>query len=533
MKIKLIAAAMALVLGLCGCSSDKDTKSYIKDSETAAISADVKKSGSDIGLYMRQPSTFNPLLNEDESVDMVLRLVYEPLIAIDAEFKPSANIAESWYFSNEGKTITLKLKSGLKWHSGEEITSDDVVYSINTIKNAGEKTMYKKCVQYIDSVSAADTYTVNVNFTRAFYGNIYSLMFPLIKSGMGSAQNVYEGTENMKPMGNGSFEFSSYSASKYLTLSKAQSCIGKDALADKINVVISKDSDTDMYYFTDGTTDCIYGSASYFTGQKMPARAAAYAYDTTCYDFIGFNFKNDILQDKNVRKAIAYAVPKKDILDVIYLSNAVLTDSPVNPHSWLYEEDTVKYDYDLGKARELLDNSGWISSETGKARSKNYDGSVKNLKLNILVNIENEQRRQCAKRMADELMSIGFDITVKEAAFGEYTSMVSSGDYDIVIGGWELSYDNDLGVLFGNGGNNIINYNDENMNTYLEAVYSAVGENSVKEAYSDLQKYISDELPYISLVFRTDKIYTGGDVTGGEGALPGWVFSEVYRWYKR
>ena len=181
----------------------------------------------------------------------------------------------------------------------------------------------------------------------------------------------------------------------------------------------------------------------------------------------------------------------------------------------------------------MLDQSGWVNTETGKIRSKATESGVKSLKVSILVNTENEQRRQCAKRMADELMSIGFDVAVKEEAFGEYGAMVKGGNYDIVIGGWELSYDNDLGVLFGNGGNNIINYNDETMNTYLENMYNAVGENSVKEAYSNLQKYISEELPYISLVFKTDKIYTGGDITGGEGALPGWVYSEVYRWYKR
>ena len=533
MKKKILTAVVALVIGLCGCSSDKNKGETQPDSEIKAVSADIKKNGNDIGLYMRQPSTFNPLLNEDESVNMVLRLVFEPLIAIDASFKPAANIAESWYFSNEGKTVTLKLKSGLKWHSGANITAGDVVYSINTLKGADEKALYKKCVQYIDDAYAADSYTVNINFTRAFYGNIYALTFPLIPSGLGSVQNVYEGTESMAAVGSGSFEFSSYSASKYLTLKKAQSCVGKEATSEKINVVISKDSDTDFYYFTDGSTDCIYGKTSYFTGRKLPARAAGYAYNTTDYDFIGFNFKNEILRDKNVRKAIAYAVPKNDIAEVIYLSSAVITDSPINPSSWLYEEDTVKYDYDLGRAKEMLDQSGWVNTETGKIRSKATESGVKSLKVSILVNTENEQRRQCAKRMADELMSIGFDVAVKEEAFGEYSAMVKGGNYDIVIGGWELSYDNDLGVLFGNGGNNIINYNDETMNTYLENMYNAVGENSVKEAYSNLQKYISEELPYISLVFKTDKIYTGGDITGGEGALPGWVYSEVYRWYKR
>lgn len=533
MKRKVLAVMLAFALCLSGCSFSEKAENVTESTVTNEADVYNRQSGSVISLYMRPPSTFNPLLNDDESVDMVLRLVFEPLIVIDGEFKPSANIAESWYFSNEGKTITLKLKSGLKWHSGKSITSDDVIYSINTIRNSSDSSMYKNCVKYIDSAYAVDSTTVDIVFTRAFYGNIYALSFPLISSQMGNGQNVYEGNEDMSKLGNGSFDFGAYSASKSLELIKAESCVGKDAAADSINVVISKDEDTDLYYFTNGTTDCVYGSAADFLGKNMPPRAAEYVYDTSEYDFIGFNFNNSILNDKSVRKAVALSVPKDDILKTIYLSNAVLTDMPINPVSWLYEDDTAKYDYDLNAAKAMLDENGWVLSASEGVREKAFGDGVKELSLSILVNSENEQRRQIAKTVADKLMSIGFDIEIKEAEFSEYISLINSGSYDIMVGGWDLSYDNDLGVLFGNNGSNIINYNDSNMNEYLDAVYKAVGESNVKAAYSDLQKYIAEELPYVSIAFGKGKLYTGNDIDGGKAVLHSWVYSGAYAWNKR
>ncbi len=532
MKLKITAFLMAVVFMLAGCGSDEETKMENTALKNETV-ADNRQSGNDISLYMRPPSTFNPLLNEDETVDMVLKLVYEPLIAIDERFKPYGNLAEGWYFSNEGRTITVKLKSGLKWHSGNSITSNDVVYSINTIKKSDAGSMYKNCVRYIEDVTMIDSLTVNIDFSRAFYGNIFALTFPLISNQAGSGQNVYEASDSMAKLGNGSYDFGSYSASQRLELIKADSCIGKEAVSERVNVVISKDEDTDLYYFTTGTTDCIYGEAVDFVGASLPARSAEYSFNTNGYDFIGFNFANSILNDKNVRKAVAHCVPKEEILKVIYLSNASLSDTPINPESWLYEADTVKYDYELNKAKALLEESGWLINGDNAIRERTDENGKSTLSLSILVNSENEQRRQIAKRIADELMAVGFDIDIIEEDFESYSTRISSGSYDILIGGWELSMDNDLNVLFGNNGNNIIRYNDEAMNGYIESVYEAVGEGNVKQAYGNLQKYIAEELPYISMGFKKGKLYTGDDVAGGNEAVLSDIFDGVYGWSKR
>ncbi len=532
MKLKITALFMAVVFMLSGCGTDKENKTNDIALKNETITAD-RQSGNDISLYMRPPSTFNPLLNDDETVDMVLKLVYEPLIAVDENFKPYGNLAEGWYFSDQGRTITVKLKSGLKWHSGNSITSNDIVYSINTIKDSDEGSMYKNCVRYIEDVTMIDPLTVNIEFSKAFYGNIYALTFPLISHQAANTQNVYEASDSMPKLGNGSYDFNSYSVSQDLELVKANSCVGRDAVSERVNVVISKDEDTDLYYFTTGATDCIYGDAVDFVGSSLPARCAEYSFNTNGYDFIGFNFTNPILNDKNVRKAVAYCVPKTDILKVIYLSNAIPADTPINPQSWLYEEDTVKHDYDLNKAKSLLGECGWIVNKDSAIREKNGENGKTTLSLSILVNSENEQRRQIAKRIADELMAVGFDINIIEEDFEAFVARIDSGKYDILIGGWELSMDNDLSVLFGNNGNNIIRYNDEAMNGYIEAVNKAVGEGNVKQAYGELQKYIADELPYISIAFKEGKLYTGDDVAGGNEAVFNDIYDGVYKWSKR
>ena len=184
MKRFLFAAlAAVMIFTACASSDEKESTSSVSSSELkSAEETTSSQTSEDYGtqnenvltLSMRTATMLNPLLNMDQSVDSVLRLMFKPLISFDKTNKPQGEIAESWYYTNDGTSLTVKLKSGLKWHDGSNITASDVVYSINTIKNSEDGTVYKKCVEKIRNAVVSDSNTVNINFTDSYSGNIFS-----------------------------------------------------------------------------------------------------------------------------------------------------------------------------------------------------------------------------------------------------------------------------------------------------------------------------------------------------------------------
>ena len=144
---KIIVAIALMLFVLSGCKStdsgNNNSNNNVQNENNTSTSAE--GTSDDIILSMRTTQNLNPLTNEDSSVDNALKLMFEPLVDIDENFKPKDAIAESWSFLPSGNALTLKIKDNLYWHDGTPITADDVVFSINVMKSSPENAVYKTC----------------------------------------------------------------------------------------------------------------------------------------------------------------------------------------------------------------------------------------------------------------------------------------------------------------------------------------------------------------------------------------------------
>lgn len=505
-------------------------------SSTSAISSqsqqsgEKQNSGSDtLTLSMRTANDLNPLTNCDASVDNVLRMVFEPLIALDESDKPTAAIAESWYYTEDGRGLTIKLKDGLRFHDGSQITAEDVSYSIGVIRSADENSVYKKCVSNISSVSVNDKLTLSVRFNSAYSGNIYSMCFPVI------SQTYYSNAANKNtPMGSGPYKFVSMTQAKEMVLEAADNSFTQKPQIPNIEIKMTTDPDTDIYSFSQKITDCVAVDENNIGGDDLEKDAKKVEYTDDYYEFIGFNFKNKICADKNFRKAVASCIPIDNIIDSIYLSKAVSAQSPVNPSSYLYDASVKQANYDVSMAKEYLSISGWKDTDgDGILEKEDETGTPQKLEISILVNNENKQRRQVAIKIADELKTIGVNANIVSAGFDDYSKALSSGNFDMFVGGWKMSVDPYFGFMFSSGAigsTNYINYNSERMNELLSAAYSAVNEEDIKTAYSELEKYCADDCPYISLLFRKSALYVNNRIDGEIKAQPFNSYINIENW---
>ncbi len=515
-KIWICLTATILTVSIfagCGTEAEENTGFSV----TTGHDVQIKQPKEEITLSMHIPETLNPLYNRDASVDSILKLVYLPLIAQDTNSKPKQSVAKNWVVSEDGMMASLQLQEGLVWQNGNAVTADDVVFSFNVIQNSAEDAVYRHVTDYVAACTKTGEYSVNVRFRKPFSGNLSALYFPVISAQYYKGQTDIGNDVNMKPMGNGPYQMQNYTMASAMTLVPNQSY--KDGVANipKITVKITGNDETDAYSFSQGILDVMVADAT-DAGKYMAENESlkSYPFDSGVYDFIGFHFGNAIFQEKPVRQAVAYVVPKDYIYESVYLQYANMTNSPVSPTSWLYEENVAPYHYDPAMAATILKNAGWKDIDNNKIPEKMTEkGVVLELQATILVNEENTARMQIASKLAEELKALGFSITIDAQPYDVYAQKFAAGKYDIVVGSWRMSEVPDLAAFFGtNGMYNYIQYHDENMDALLYAANHAVTEGQTLLAYSNLQKKFAEELPYISIAYRQDILLTSEDIAG-------------------
>jgi len=535
-KLRWITIFVFILLFATSCSNTgteemENPQQQEEQVETAPIEP---TKGGEMILSLRTPKTLNPLLNEEYTVDQISKLIFDTLIDFDETQKPIPNLASEWTFSDDGTVLTIKLRSDVKWHDGEPFTAKDVIFSLDTIKKAQESAPYKKCIQNINSYKSIDEYSLKIVYNQPFSGALYGLYFPIIPA------HVYGGkTEStvgeIKPVGTGAYMFSEFIPTKELILTVNNNWFKGQPYIEKIKAVITPDEETDLYSFEQGQIDVIGTDVVDWEKYSEQENTRIHEYITSYYDFIGLNFNKPLFQDKNLRKAIAYAIDRETLLENQYLNHGVITNSPINPESWLYNKETEQYNFDLEKSKQILKDAGWNDSDNDGILDKPNNGNKIDISFTLLVSSENIQRKEVAYEIQRMLNEAGMSIQVEEVSQEEFLNRLLSKNFDAFLGGWKLSPIPDFTFAFHSAqievGTNYVSFRSEQMDALLQQAFTAVGEEKMKNAYGNLQKYISDELPYISLYFRTAALITNERIQGEIKPKKECIIGNIQDWF--
>lgn len=534
MSCYLAAALMIFVVG-CNVTQEIEEDPVPKEEEVVIEEEITPVKGGNLTVAIRNPKTLNPLYNEDHSIDQILRLVFEPLITLDDTLKPVPNLAERWEMSPNGTSLTLSLRKDVTWHDGTPVTAKDVLFSIDTIQKAGETSVYKRCVQNVSQYTEIDGHTVRITYNQPFSGALYALYFPIIPEHYYRGETASTSAKNMQPVGNGAYQFESFTPMKTLLLQANENWFKGAVYIEKITATVTPDKETDLYAFDQKQLDVAITDVVDWEKYSEMGETETYEYITNYYDFIGFNFDHSLFQDKRLRQAIAYSIPKERIINEQYLGHAVAAETPINPTSWLYETEGKAYGYHTETSKALLAQAGWEDSDEDGVLDQMIDGAKQDLAFHMMVNKENIERVQVAYEIQAELQEIGIQLTIEEVAFDVYTSRLAERDFESILGGWRLSLIPDLTFAFhtsqAEAGTNYISYRSPEMDNLLQQAFLAQGDAGMKKAYRDLQQYIIEELPYISLYFRTSAVLTSNRVRGDVQPTKDYIYGNIQDWF--
>lgn len=529
MKIYKIFFIIFVMVVLSGCSNNVTTEKTNtqsnnviegnKDIKTEEVKTETPVEGGQLILSMRMPKTLNPLVNEDITVDNILKLIFEPLFNIDSDtLKPVPNIASSYSMSEDGKTVYINIRDDIYWHDGNKLTAKDVVFSLDTIK-ATPNSLYTGVLNNVSSYSNQGNQVI-INYKEPYSFYIYNLCFPIIPSHYYKNSLDIENSKSLKPVGNSSFKYSSYRLANELILEKTTSFKGTPYI-DTIKVIITSDSQTDLYAFEKNVINSLTIDFSNWGNLNYKREKISTGITSNNFEYLGFNFDKQIFKNIELRKAIAYSIPKDEIIKNIYLGNGQKTLTPINPKSFLYYKEMENYEYNVSKAIEAL----------GKA---NLTKDMTNFSL--LVNEENKERVEMAEIIQKRLSQIGLNVNIIKKPFEEYKLDLETGNFDMFLAGIDFGIIPNLQSFLmssgtGEGGINYQNFKDSKMDFLVGNIYNATSEEAFIKASTDMQQYFAEQLPVVGIFFKDQILLTDYTVKGDKKPNIYNQFNNIEKWY--
>jgi len=457
-------------------------------------------------LSMRHPLTLNPLINEDVTVARILRLIFEPLVVLDENFRPTSHLAEI-EFASDFSSVVLTIRSDAFWSDGMPVTSDDLIFSVQTLRAAPANAIYRQNVDNIANITRISTRAVQVHFHNTSLCAAMSLNFPIIPQHHYRNQLTLRSANNMVPLGNAPFMLESFTPMRNITLVQNPYSFRQRPQIEQVEVIFVPDAQTDLYAFDQGRVDAIHLPLTEWARHHSVRHIRHEIFPAMYFEFVGFNFQRDIFDSHYTRQGIAHAFDICSAIEAVYLNHAVRAISPIHPYMWA-ASGTGGLAFDPTRARALLNTVEVLQP------------------LIVLVNTDNVQRVSIAHRLASSLNAVGLPAVVGAVPYTEYFARLASGDFDLFIGGVNLAFAPDVSFFFQGG---FYMYDPQLQNAF-DATGLAVTEAAYMHAIAQFQQAFAERLPVISLAFRHSAMLTNMRISQAVPPTPDNVLGGVNMW---
>ncbi len=496
-------------------SSAQSTKPAATSASTAAPTTSGPVQGGDFKeVDTSDAKSFHPFTTSDATSFSYQANVYASgLWTYDAKtLQPTADMAESWDVSPDGKTYTFHLRKDLKWSDGTPLTARDFEWTFQQASNPANKYPYLDNFKDIVSYKAPDDNTIQVTLDEATCTglSVADAVTPLPK-------HIWEKLDWSDPTKNpeiqnptivsGPYKLQEWKRDDHATFARNNSFFRGATNFDSDTVRIVPNTSVQFQMLKSGEIDYAPVTPSDYNEAKKADILKEYDWDPAAsrYTFLGFNLRRPFLQDPEVRHALSYAMPRQAIADKVYNGLAKPTFANIAPASWAYNPDVPKYDYNMDTAKATLAKAGYKLDASGKL----LDKSGKPVALKIYYNQGNNQREQVATIAQQQFKQLGIDATVTGLEFQAYLDYLSKPpfDYDLYVLGWNTTIDPYFDYQIWSE-NSIPDLNSgAYVNKKVEQLFDQANRPpcdtaSRKKVFQEIQQTIATDSPYIFLVYN-------------------------------
>jgi peptide/nickel transport system substrate-binding protein len=436
------------------------------------------------GIYFF-PSGLDPAVNTNLFEYQIFSQIYEPLLTLDGDYqtiKPC--LADSWSLSNDKKVYTFRLKPNVYFHDGSRLTAQVVQFSfLYQMQVRSESPLIK----LIDTIVPIDSLTIEIKLKHSYLPFLYSLASPngLMVMSMDALIN-HRSKVNRYPSGTGPFYLDQWVKDKNIILRAFPSYREKSRI-DVVKFVLPDSTEQPEILLKNGELDILYMVASHWLDRlKWTGMIDYFVQKPLNTLFIGFNLKNEPVNNKVIRDAISFALDTEKNVYITNRGNAISAKGPLPP---VYPgfEDLRQDKFNKELSYKLICEEGY------------EDG----LTLNLFIFAPTFSRQTRIEIIKSQLEKVGIELNTEFYYEDEkFILALDSSECHLFLDGYSSEVIGDPGnflyaLFHSNSPYNHFNYENEDVNLLLEEAFREINHDERHKRYRSVVKRVLESTPAV------------------------------------
>lgn len=482
------------------------------------------------------PKYINPLYASVSDVDNdISRLIYSSLFKRDKNGELMNDLVLDYKVSDDNKVYTFKIRQDVLWHDGARLTVDDIIFTYNAIKDNQYRSPLKTGFVGVDiervdneriSFALSDPYAAFLELLT--FGILPADLWALIQPESASLHEL-----NLKPVGSGLYKFDSLAKDKQGNIKEYKIVVNENYYGQKPFIKLAfrffPSFEEAVEALNNNSVDGLsYLPQNFKENVITPKTLNFHKLYLPQLTVIFFNSKENIaLGDKAVRQALAHAIDRNQIINEVLEGGAYIIDGPILPNSFVYNNEIKKYDYNILKAKELLDNTDWqeviITEEDIVKAEENLNsedevirtGAEIKIRLGIgswrkkndeyltvrLTTVERNENKAIIEAIKVFWEAIGVKTEIEVMPPSRIQAEVLKPRfYEVLFYGQVVGADPDPYAFWHSSqanedGFNIANYNNKEVDKLLEDARITSDRGERQKMYREFQEILTEELP--------------------------------------
>lgn len=430
------------------------------------------------------PTSLDPRYASDQSSERVLTLTHRGLFKFKENMDIEPDIIESYQFINPQK-IFFKLKKNIFFSDGKRLTSDDVIFTINSILYEKPISPRASELKEIKNIVKIDDNSFTIELKKTFVPILSLLNFGIIKSGTKFQADI-------PPEGCGYFKIKKFVGKNEIVLEENPYSEIKPKVKN-ITIKIIENPFLRILELLRGSVDLVVNDIPYDSLKNLKKKGfKVIRVNGTNYAYIGLNCKKYPLDQREVRIALAMAVNRKTILENILNGYGREATGLLSPENWAYSR-TSNPEFNPTKAEKILEEKKFFKDKNGTRVKFSYKCSTN--RLNKLI----------AEAIYSDFKKIGIELKIETLEWGTFYNDIKEGNFELFSLNWIGIKDPDAFRLRFHSlftppfGLNRTFYTNKELDSILEEASKEPDKKRRFDLYKRVQEILSEDQPYINL----------------------------------
>ena len=458
-----------------------------------------------IGLKS-SPTNLDPRVGNDNASGRIHDLCCAGLIRVTPEMDYAPDIAERWETPDD-HTIIFHLNANAKFQNGKPVTAQDVKWTYDTLMADDFTTSKKSGYSVVQSIETPDAHTLVFRLKEPNGGIFDNLTLGILPQGSDPS------AMKTKPIGAGAYKVVDFKTDESVELEAFEQHHAGAPKIKNLTVRIVPDATTLVLELRRGTVDLEINQIPFENVdefEKSPKHQAIKK-PGSVWQYLAFNLKDPMLGKVPVRRAIAHAIDRERIVRDLLRGHGVPADTMFAQGHWARAENLPAYPYDPNRAKQLLDEAGY--------KDPDGDGPQSRFTLSFKTSTDTEANLR-AQMIQQMLQQVGIKVEIQTSEFGTFLEDVSKGNFQMYSLSRNGIADPDFYfVIFYSKnippeGQNRGYYNNPRIDQLILEGRSTFDRTKRRQIYSEIQRIVQEDLPYVSLYHQINVAVMEKDLQG-------------------